>query len=65
MGSPLDSSFGVELGGARAPRGGHVRSLSGTLEDITVSAEAGLTAARATSPAVTRETCRRWCVRHS
>ena len=50
---------------ARPPRGGHVRSLSGTLEDITVSAEADLTAARATSPAVTRETCRRWCVRHS
>ena len=64
MSSPLDSSFGVELGGAR-PRVGHVRSLSGTLEDITVSAEAGLTAARATSLAVTRETCRRWCVRHS
>ena len=50
---------------ARAPRVGHVRSLSGTLEDITVSAEADLTAARATSLAVTRETCRRWCVRHS
>ena len=65
MSSPLDSSFGVELGGARPPRVGHVRSLSGTLEDITVSAEADLTAARATSLAVTRETCRRWCVRHS
>ena len=55
----------MELGRARFPRGGHVRSLSGTLEDITVSAEADLTAARATSLVAARETCRQWCVRHS